>query len=239
MNSNEHVKGKGNFSTFDVLSIHKQINNHMKKIYFILAFATAMLFASEASAQIGLGLGYNLFNSMQREEGQKYGNELNGLFVEATYDFYFLEKLWGNLGVQPGLRFSYAGSQDSAEMLGVLTKSSWAETYLDVPVFVKYSQEFTDLGFFAFAGPVFSYGLSSNSKTSVNDVSTKINVYEGDPEYSRFDLKLGVGVGVTGLDNFNVKVGYNFGMINRYTGNVRDLSYRTGVFYVGIGYFFD
>ena len=211
----------------------------MKKIYFILAFATAMLFASEASAQIGLGLGYNLFNSMQREEGQKYGNELNGLFVEATYDFYFLEKLWGNLGVQPGLRFSYAGSQDSAEMLGVLTKSSWAETYLDVPVFVKYSQEFTDLGFFAFAGPVFSYGLSSNSKTSVNDVSTKINVYEGDPEYSRFDLKLGVGVGVTGLDNFNVKVGYNFGMINRYTGSLRDLTYRTGVFYVGIGYFFD
>ena len=211
----------------------------MKKIYFILAFATAMLFASEASAQIGLGLGYNLFNSMQREEGQKYGNELNGLFVEATYDFYFLEKLWGNLGVQPGLRFSYAGSQDSAEMLGVFTKSSWAETYLDVPVFVKYSQEFTDLGIFAFAGPVFSYGLSSNSKTSVDDVSTKINVYEGDPEYSRFDLKLGVGVGVTGLDNFNVKVGYNFGMINRYTGSLRDLTYRTGVFYVGIGYVFD
>ena len=211
----------------------------MKKIYFILAFAAAMLFASEASAQIGLGLGYNLFNSMQREEGQKYGNELNGLYVEATYDFYFLEKLWGNLGVQPGLRFSYAGSQDSAEMLGVLTKSSWAETYLDIPVFVKYSQEFSNLGFFAFAGPVFSCGLTSNSKTSVNDVSTKINVYEGDPEYSRFDLKLGVGVGVTGLDNFNVKVGYNFGMLNRYTGSDRDLTYRTGVFYIGIGYLFD
>lgn len=211
----------------------------MKKIYFILTVAAAMLFAAEASAQIGLGLGYNLFNSMQREDGQKYGNELNGLYVEATYDFYFLEKLWGNLGVQPGLRFSYAGSQDSAEMLGVLTKSSWAETYLDIPVFVKYSQEFSNLGFFAFAGPVFSCGLTSNSKTSVNDVSTKINVYEGDPEYSRFDLKLGVGVGVTGLDNFNVKVGYNFGMLNRYTGSVRDLSYRTGVFYVGVGYAFD
>lgn len=211
----------------------------MKKIYCILAVAAAMLFAAEASAQIGLGLGYNLFNSMQREDGQKYGNELNGLYVEATYDFYFLEKLWGNLGVQPGLRFSYAGSQDSAEMLGVLTKSSWAETYLDIPVFVKYSQEFSNLGFFAFAGPVFSCGLTSNSKTSVNDVSTKINVYEGDPEYSRFDLKLGVGIGVTGLDNFNVKVGYNFGMINRYTGSLRDLTYRTGVFYVGIGYVFD
>ena len=211
----------------------------MKKIYFILALAAAMLFAAEANAQIGLGLGYHLFNSVQKEDGQKNNNELNGFYVEATYDINFLEKLWGNLGIQPGLRFSYAGSFDRAEVYGVPAKSSWNETYFDVPVFVKYSQDLGDLGFFAFAGPVFSCGLSSNSKTTVNDVSTKINVYEGDPEYGRFDLKLGVGVGVTGLDNFNVKVGYNFGMLNRYTGSVRDLSYRTGVFYVGVGYAFD
>ena len=175
---------------------------------------------------------------MQKEYGQKNGNELNVFFVEATYDINFLEKIWGNLGVQPGLRFSYAGVHDSAELLGVLTKSSCAETYLEVPVFVKYSQDFRALGFFAFAGPVFSCGLSSQSKTSVNDTSTEINVYEGDPEYARCDLKLGVGVGVTGLDNFNVKVGYNFGMLNRYTGSLRDLSYHTGVFYVGVGYSF-
>jgi hypothetical protein len=210
----------------------------MKKIYFILAVAASMLFAAEANAQIGLGLGYHLFNSVQKEAGQKNGNELNGFYVEATYDINFLEKLWGNLGIQPGLRFSYAGVHDSAELLGVLTKSSWAETYLDIPVFVKYSQDFRSLGFFAFAGPVFSCGLSSHSKTSVKDISTEIDVYEGYPEYGRFDLKLGVGVGVTGLDNFNVKVGYNFGMLNRYTGSLRDLSYHTGVFYVGVGYSF-
>ena len=211
----------------------------MKKIYFILAVAAAMLSAAEANAQIGLGLGYNLFNSVQKEDGLKNSNELNGLYVEATYDINFVEKLWGNLGVQPGLKFSYAGSLDRAELFGVPTKSSWDETYLDIPVFLKYSQDFSALDLFVFAGPIFSCGLSSNSKTTVNDVSTKINVYEGDPEYGRFDLKLGVGVGVTGLDNFNVKVGYDIGMLNRYTGNIRDLSYRTGVFYVGIGYMFD
>ena len=211
----------------------------MKKIYFILAVAAAMLFAAEANAQIGLGLGYNLFNSVQKEDGMKNVNELNGLYVEATYDINFVEKLWGNLGVQPGLKFSYAGSLDRAELFGVPSKSSWDETYLDIPVFMKYSQELSNLGFFVFAGPVFSCGLSSNSKTTVNEVSTKINVYEGDPEYGRFDLKLGVGVGVTGLDNFNVKVGYNIGMLNRYTGSDRDLTYRTGVFYIGIGYMFD
>ena len=211
----------------------------MKKIYFILAVAAAMLSAAEANAQIGLGLGYNLFNSVQKEDGLKNSNELNGLYVEATYDINFVEKLWGNLGVQPGLKFSYAGSLDRAELFGVPSKSSWDETYLDIPVFLKYSQDFGVWDLFVFAGPIFSCGLSSNSKTTVNDVSTKINVYEGDPEYGRLDLKLGVGVGVTGLDNFNVKVGYNIGMLNRYTGNICDLSYRTGVFYVGIGYMFD
>ena len=210
----------------------------MKKIYFILAVAVAMLFAAEANAQIGFGLGYNLFNSVQKEDGLKNHNDLNGLYVEATYDINFLEKLWGNLGVQPGLRFSYAGVHDSAEMAGALVKSSWAETYLDIPVFMKYSQELRSMDFFVFAGPVFSCGLSSYSKTGTKEVSTKIDVYEGDPEYSRFDLKLGVGVGVTGLDNFNVKVGYNIGMLNRYTGSDRDLTYRTGVFYVGVGYIF-
>jgi hypothetical protein len=210
----------------------------MKKIYFILAVAAAILFAAEANAQIGLGLGYHLFNSVQKEDGQQNNNELNGFYVEATYDINFLEKLWGNIGIQPGLRFSYAGSFDRAEVYGVPAKSSWNETYFDVPVFVKYSQDLGDLGFFAFAGPIFSCGLSSHSKTSVKDMSTEVNVYEGDPEYGRFDLKLGVGVGVTGLDNFNVKVGYNFGMLNRYTGSLRDLSYHTGVFYVGVGYSF-
>ena len=63
----------------------------MKRIYFILAVAVAMLSAAEANAQIGLGLGYHLFNSVQKEDGLKNSNELNGLYVEATYDINFVE----------------------------------------------------------------------------------------------------------------------------------------------------
>ena len=164
-------------------------------------------------------------------------NELNGFYVEATYDFNFLEKTWGELGIQPGVRFSYAGAHDSAELLGVLTKSSWNETYLDVPVLVKYSHELNDLDVFLFAGPVFSCGLSSASKTGTKDNMLAIDVYERDQDYSRFDLKLGVGFGVTCLEKFNVKVGYNIGMLNRNLGEF-DLTYRTGVLYAGIGFAF-
>jgi opacity protein-like surface antigen len=209
----------------------------MKKIYCILAVAAAMLFAAEASAQIGVGFGYNLNNNVCQEAGLKDANQLNGFYVEATYDFKFLEKNWGDLGFQPGLRFSYAGAHDSAEFLGVLTKSSWNETYLDIPVLVKYSQELNELDVFLFAGPVFSCGLSSTSKTGTNENTLAIDVYERDQDYSRFDLKLGVGLGVTCLDKLNVKVGYNIGMLNRNVGEL-DLTYRTGVFYAGIGYSF-
>ena len=208
----------------------------MKKIYFILAVAAAMLFAAEASAQIGVGVGYNLLNSVRKDADLQDTNELNGFYVEATYDFNFLEKTWGELGIQPGVRFSYAGAHDSDELLGVHTKSSWDETYLDVPVFVKYSRELNKMGLFVFAGPVFSCGLSSDSKVGTNDVVTKINVYERDA-YGRFDLKLGVGFGVTCVDKLNVKLGYNFGLLNRNLGEF-DLTYRTGVLYAGIGFAF-
>ena len=36
----------------------------MKKIYCILAAAAAILFATEARAQIGIGVGYNLINNV-------------------------------------------------------------------------------------------------------------------------------------------------------------------------------
>ena len=37
------------------------------------------------------------------------------------------------------------------------------------------------------------------------------------------------------MEKFNAKIGYNVGLLNRYTGNLDDLSFRTGVFYVGVG----
>ena len=214
----------------------------MKKIYFLIA-AAAMFLAVEANAQIGVGLGYNLLTTTTTMADESEDDSLNGFYLEATYDINFLNRNWGSLGLQPGFRYTFAGESDSDEVAGVKTNASFTEHYLDVPVNVKYSYEIipTTLKAYAFAGPVFSLGLASNLKAGAGDTSVKTNNYK-DTEYGRFDIKFGLGAGVTLAEKFNVKLGYNIGMLNRYTGEQisKDYKYKThtGVFYLGVGFNF-
>ena len=214
----------------------------MKKIYFLIA-AAAMFLAVEANAQIGVGLGYNLLTTTTTMADESEDDSLNGFYLEATYDINFLNRNWGSLGLQPGLRYTFAGESDSDEVAGVKTNASLTEHYLDVPVNVKYSYEIipTTLKAYAFAGPVFSLGLASNLKAGAGDTSVKTNNYK-DTEYGRFDIKFGLGAGVTLAEKLNVKLGYNIGMLNRYTGEQisKDYKYKThtGVFYLGVGFNF-
>lgn len=214
----------------------------MKKIYFILA-AAAMFLAVDANAQLGVGIGYNLLNTTQRLGDETDDDSLNGFYAEVTYDFNFLEKNWGSLGLQPAIRYTFGGETESEEVLGVTTRASLAEHYLDVPVNVKYAYDAipSKLEVYGFAGPVFSFGLASSLSASVNDEVVKTNNYK-DTEYGRFDIKFGLGAGVTVVEKLNVKLGYNIGMLNRYTGEQvsKDLKYKThtGVFYLGVGFNF-
>lgn len=214
----------------------------MKKIYFLIA-AAAMFLAVEANAQIGVGLGYNLLTTTTTMADESEDDSLNGFYLEATYDINFLNRNWGSLGLQPGFRYTFAGESDSDEVAGVKTNASFTEHYLDVPVNVKYSYEIipTTLKAYAFAGPVFSLGLASNLKAGAGDTSVKTNNYK-DTEYGRFDIKFGLGAGVTLAEKLNVKLGYNIGMLNRYTGEQisKDYKYKThtGVFYLGVGFNF-
>ena len=214
----------------------------MKKIYFLIA-AAAMFLAVEANAQIGVGLGYNLLTTTATMADESEDDSLNGFYLEATYDINFLNRNWASLGLQPGFRYPFAGESDSDEVAGVKTNASFTEHYLDVPVNVKYSYEIipTTLKAYAFAGPVFSLGLASNLKAGAGDTSVKTNNYK-DTEYGRFDIKFGLGAGVTLAEKLNVKLGYNIGMLNRYTGEQisKDYKYKThtGVFYLGVGFNF-
>lgn len=214
----------------------------MKKIYFILA-AAAMFLAVDASAQLGVGIGYNLLNTTQRFGDETDDDSLNGFYAEVTYDFNFLEKNWGSLGLQPAIRYTFGGETESDEVPGVTTRASLAEHYLDVPVNVKYAYDAipSKLEVYGFAGPVFSFGLASSLSASVNDEVVKTNNYK-DTEYGRFDIKFGLGAGVTVVEKLNVKLGYNIGMLNRYTGEQISKDYKhkthTGVFYLGVGFNF-
>ena len=214
----------------------------MKKIYLTVLTFAAMFFAVDAYAQLGVGVGYNLLNTTQKLADESDDDSLNGFYVEATYDFNFLQAKWGSLGIQPGLRYSFAGETESEKMPGLTTRASLTEHYLDIPVNVKYSYDImpSTLKAYAFAGPVFSCGLASSLKVKANDDDIKTNNYK-DTEYGRFDIKLGLGAGVTLMEKFDVKLGYNIGLLNRYTGEqIDNFKYKThtGVFYVGVGFNF-
>ena len=234
----------------------------MKKIYFILA-AAAMFLAVDANAQLQVGAGYNHGTTTERIADEDDSEDLDGFYLEATYGLNLVEKGWGTLALEPGVRFTYLGESDSDIEFGYKAKSAFNETYLDIPVHVKYSYDLGAVKLSAFAGPVFSMGLTSVLKTSVKGegvnyvrkhynysgktvvkgegASSSINP-EGLTDYGRFDIKLGLGVGATFMEKFNVKVGYNIGMLNRYTGEQlrKDYKYKmhTGVFYAGIGFSF-
>lgn len=213
----------------------------MKKFYFILV-AAAMFVAVDAKAQLGVGVGYNLLNTTTTVADESESSSLNGFYIEAEYNFNLLDEQWGTLGIQPGIRYTFAGESEKAELYGEKVRLSVAEHYLDIPVQVKYGYEVisSKLNINAFAGPVFSIGLASIVKGSTDDSVVKANAYK-DSDYGRFDLKIGVGVGVDLFEKLNVKVGYNFGLLNRYTGEqIDEYKYKihTGVFYVGVGYNF-
>lgn len=209
----------------------------MKKIYCILAVAAAILFATEARAQIGIGIGYNLINNVKDVFGIQTSTAFNGIYAEATYNINILEKSWGKLDVQPAMRLSHAGVRESEISNGITSSSSENETYLDFPVFIKYSFDLNTLNLSAFAGPILSCGLSSVTKARVGDKATTINNYE-DGGYGRFDLKLGIGISTAFDDKYEVKIGYNFGMLNRYTEKIDNILFRTGVFYAGVTFNF-
>ena len=229
----------------------------MKKIYFALIAFAAFFMTVDAAAQVSVGAGYNHNVMIDNLYGERDTEGMDGFYLEATYDWDFLDRQWGILGFQPGLRFSYAGNSESEEMMGLKTRATFNETYFDVPLNVKYSYPIGRLKLSAFAGPVLSFGLTSSTKASVKgdgvDYSSRLNMYTGKfnekgetgsglgsatdswaSNYSRFDVKLGVGVGVSFADRLSLKLGYNIGLANRYTGEA-DYYIRTGVFYLGLG----
>ena len=213
----------------------------MKKICFILV-AAVMFIAADAKAQLGVGVGYNLLNTTTTVADESEDDSLNGFYVEATYGFNLLNERWGTLGIEPGVRYTFGAEAEQEELLGVKTRASLTEHYLDIPVHVKYGYEVlpSKLSVHAFAGPVFSVGLASTLKATAGDTTVKTNNYK-ESDYGRFDLKIGLGAGVTIAERVNVKVGYNFGLLNRYTGEQVDgYKYKshTGVFYVGAGFNF-
>ncbi len=209
----------------------------MKKVLLTLALISATCIG--AFAQISVGAGYvsetqkNAYTSGNKTTTEP--TSYNGFYLGADYTL----DLGDGLGVVAGLKGVYYGHKDESTVLGVTATAKSHEFNLVVPVDVNYSYTLTpDFKVFAFAGPSFSFGLTSKTKTSYSnsDNTDTINHYGDNSDYKKFNLFLGAGVGVDFFDTIRVKLGYDIGLLNRSSAD--NTKINDAQFYVGVAYLF-
>ena len=224
----------------------------MKKVLSTILAASMMLIGTAALAQPSLGVGFlNSKTTLKMSLGIGSVNpeaNLNGFYVGGSYNIPLGSS---GLGVAPGLYFSYQTAND-VNLIDVkvaqLKLDRLSESYLSVPIDVNFMLAFSDdVKGLIYAGPRFSYGLTSKAKYG----DTVYNIYSGDlksgdyetgseylkdlADYKRFDVQIGGGVGVEFFNQFRFTVGYDLGLCDR---GPSDVEIKRNQFTVGVSYLF-
>ena len=229
----------------------------MKSYFKLIAIAVAIFAASiEASAQFGVNISYMNSNGRPAQWSDK--NQTNGFTVGIDNEL----KLIGNfLSIQPGLYYQHLLASEDIVDLGsqLYAKNTYSDYFLAIPLHVKLGFNILPnkmLRLYVFAGPTFEIGLKSADKLSIAEIGEiSYNYYTGKlssssdeitdivassglfPDqkvYGRFDVMVGGGVGIQVIRFLDIKVGYDYGLVNRYRKEV-DKTVNRGQFYVGVG----
>lgn len=200
----------------------------MKKI--ILSIALVAVAASSAMAQISVGAGYLSATTTTKIADASTSGVSGGFYAGADAAY----NLGLGFAIAPGLYYGYLSSNE--DLYGV-ANSSTKSHYLSIPVNVQYSLPLLDeLDVFAYAGPKFNIGLASKTTASVLDVSTEIDNYGENSNLQRFDLALGVGLGVDIFDIVRVKFGYNWGLLD--LNKSENITTNNSYWHVGAAFLF-
>ncbi len=78
----------------------------------------------------------------------------------------------------------------------------------------------------------------SDDPLKTGEVISKLWQAAGGMGYDRFDVKVGFGAGVRILENTDIRVQYNLGLLNRYSGSKVSGKMLTDQLYVTLGYCF-
>lgn len=213
----------------------------MKKILTTLFAASMMLLGTAAIAQPSIGVGFANSTDYYKASGSQHNTSLSGFYVGGSYNL----PLTGSLNVAPGIYYSYLTKSDAGSYLGANVKGDVKEHYLTVPVMFNVGLPISD-GIVGriYAGPSLAYGLASNVKYSGSATLPIIGTVGGDKtidnydsDYGRFDIMLGGGVAIEFYDIVRFNVGYDYGLVNRYTGD-GDITRHRAQLNVGVAYLF-
>lgn len=202
----------------------------MKKIILTLALVAAA--ATSAMAQFSVGAGYLSQTSKYSLSSSTTSSTANGFYAGADADY----NLGAGLSVVPGIYYGYLSSD--ASYLG-LANSTTKSHYIAVPVNFKYSiAPIEMLKVFAYAGPQFELGVSSKTTTSALGVSTSLDNYGDDGSLNRFNISLGLGLGVDVSDIVRINGGYSWGLLNMLKDAGDNASIKTSYWHIGAAFLF-
>ena len=179
---------------------------------------------------------------------------LNGLYIGVTKDFPVVRRA---LYFQSGLTYQYQTASNRFKEGLINLVSERNEHYVDIPLRLKFVMNvLPELRAFVYAGPTLDFGLSSSLKyrAKIGDEVAKYayNYYTGKvktntipdyeptvPEgaYRRFDVLMGGAVGVELFDIAEVKLGFDWGMINKNRKKeIADyITTHRNLFHLGVG----
>lgn len=174
----------------------------MKKtlLLFLAAAAMTLAGATTASAQVSLGAGPATRIHFQKAWDVTYA-------VGVQVNFEDSQRVSDNFGYSAGVDFGTYKMKDFRPGIAM------TEMYVDLPIRAKfYVPCSSDIDLFFFGGIVPSACVSSHLKTE----STNTNRFKEDPDYSRYDVMAGGGIGVELAERFKLALGYDHGLLDRY-----------------------
>ena len=216
----------------------------MKK--FIVIVVALVLFAGgKAYAQWSIGAGYVNASLVGRyTDGESAGKTVfNGLYAGVGYTL----PVTGGIGFTPGVYYEFIACGEKAEGRTLDLLGETREHYLNVPLTFDFGFDLSpDVRFLLFAGPTlrlgldsvtfYGLGLSARDFEVLKGGLNKHNFRRGD--YARFDILLGGGLALELLDRFRLQLGYDAGLLNRYTGDLDGLRMHARRLSAGIAYLF-
>lgn len=219
----------------------------LKKIMLLFVVA---VFSVSLTAQNKLSVNLGYLNSNTTIKSSVTGMQLsteapsNGFVVGAAYDVMFAN----SLGVSLGLDYTLTFGDKKLQIQGLSANSTTYNIHtLELPIRLVYEYPIEDdISVFAFAGPKLAFDLAWKGKETYGSITKTFDMYDEDVIH-RFNLLLGPGLGAR-YKNFQIKLGYDWGLLNRYNKNNKavqlkggltpDVKLNTNNFYVMLGLVF-
>lgn len=217
----------------------------MKKIFAFAFAASLMLLSASANAQIHIDAGYvgtnEITTSATLSGTTSKTAHYNGLYAGFGYTL----NLGEYLAVDPAVRYTYSKCNEKTwevadAIYGTYTGTEQrVEGIIDLQLRFPFSKDFKA---FIYAGPRYTYAFSSKGQmvytAAMIEIKRDVDKFDENSTSSHSNVLVGGGIGVDIMQRFRIKAGYDFGLMNLYTGSASDYSVKQNMINAGVAVLF-